>query len=177
MWVSRISSLGFQAFRLLTQGQVAIVPRNYDIRRTSAGGIQSLLWPQQKHQYFCTTAATNSSYNEDEEMQMVNVTFVEKDGTEVHAEVPVGTNMLEAAHSVDVELEGACEGSCACSTCHVIVMDMSYYNKLPDPMDEEYDMLDLAFGLTKTSRLGCQIEATPEIDGIRFALPVTRLTP
>ncbi|KHG12349.1 fdxB [Gossypium arboreum] len=65
----------------------------------------------------------------------------------------------------------ACEGSLACSTCHVIVMDMEYYNKLEDPTDEENDMLDLAFGLTETSRLGCQIVASPELDGIRLAIP------
>ncbi|KAL2941158.1 Adrenodoxin-like protein 2 mitochondrial [Bienertia sinuspersici] len=103
---------------------------------------------------------------------LINVTFVETDGTEEHFKVPVGTNMLEAAHSKDIELEGACEGSCACSTCHLIVMDVEYYNKLPDPTDEEIDMLDLAFGLTEMSRLGCQIKATSEIDGIRLALPV-----
>ena len=148
----------------------------------------------------------------------INVTFVETDGTEIHTKVPVGTNLLEAALSNDIELEGklstclesmlslnlnflgyhlstcisvfagACEGSCACSTCHLIVMvrpslsriyflflvkcrstllpdrpnyfklfksdsffqDVDDYNKLPDPSDEENDMLDLAFGLTDT---------------------------
>ncbi|KAK6236609.1 hypothetical protein QUC31_020397 [Theobroma cacao] len=68
-------------------------------------------------------------------------------------------------------VSGACEGSLACSTCHVIVMDMEQYNKLEDPTDEENDMLDLAFGLTETSRLGCQIIARPELDGIRLAIP------
>uniref|UniRef100_A0A803L5L7 2Fe-2S ferredoxin-type domain-containing protein n=1 Tax=Chenopodium quinoa TaxID=63459 RepID=A0A803L5L7_CHEQI len=120
------------------------------------------------HRYFCTT---DSSKDGNEEQQ-INVTFVETDGSEKQVKVPIGTSMLEAAHSNDVELEGACEGSCACSTCHVIVMDVDYYNKLPDPSDEENDMLDLAFGLTETSRLGCQIEAKPELDGIRLALPV-----
>ncbi|KAB5573109.1 hypothetical protein DKX38_000303 [Salix brachista] len=66
---------------------------------------------------------------------------------------------------------GACEGSLACSTCHVIVMDMEYFNKLEDPADEENDMLDLAFGLTETSRLGCQVIAKPELDGMRLAIP------
>ena len=58
--------------------------------------------------------------------------------------------MLEAAHSNDIELEGACEGSLACSTCHVIVEDVAMYDKLPEPTDDENDMLDLAFGLTHT---------------------------
>ncbi|KAK6140635.1 hypothetical protein DH2020_025635 [Rehmannia glutinosa] len=97
----------------------------------------------------------------------INVTFVDKDGDETHIKVPIGMSMLEAAHENDIDLEGACEGSLACSTCHVIVMDMEQYNKLPDPTDEENDMLDLAFGLTETSRLGCQVIAKPELEGLR----------
>ncbi|KAH7574515.1 hypothetical protein JRO89_XS03G0306000 [Xanthoceras sorbifolium] len=95
----------------------------------------------------------------------ISVTFVDKDGEEKlikgHAS-KYGRTGLDG---------GACEGSLACSTCHVIVMDMGYYNKLEDPTDEENDMLDLAFGLTETSRLGCQIVAKPELDGIRVAIP------
>lgn len=120
-----------------------------------------------RHQQFCSEAGSNNS----EEEQKISVTFVDKDGEEHHIKVPLGMSMLEAAHQNDIDLEGACEGSLACSTCHVIVMDVDYYNKLEDPSDEENDMLDLAFGLTETSRLGCQIVATPELDGIRLALP------
>jgi len=68
-------------------------------------------------------------------------------------------------------LLGACEGSCACSTCHVIVKDPILFSKLPEATDEENDMLDLAFGLTETSRLGCQIKLTPELDGMELQLP------
>ncbi|KAH9684831.1 2Fe-2S ferredoxin-type domain-containing protein [Citrus sinensis] len=71
---------------------------------------------------------------------MVNVTFADKDGEEKNIKVPVGMSMLEAVHENDIELEGACEGSLACSTCHVIVMDMDYYNKLEDPNAEENNM-------------------------------------
>ncbi|XP_019155446.1 PREDICTED: adrenodoxin-like protein 2, mitochondrial isoform X2 [Ipomoea nil] len=120
-----------------------------------------------RHQQFCSEAGSNNS----EEEQKISVTFVDKDGEEHHIKVPLGMSMLEAAHQNDIDLEGACEGSLACSTCHVIVMDVDYYNKLEDPSDEENDMLDLAFGLTETSRLGCQIVAKPELDGIRLALP------
>ena len=66
---------------------------------------------------------------------------------------------------------GACGGSCACSTCHVIVQDPSVYDKMPEPDDDENDMLDLAFGLTETSRLGCQVKMAPEIDGLVVKLP------
>ncbi|XP_020394378.1 adrenodoxin-like protein 2, mitochondrial isoform X2 [Zea mays] len=119
--------------------------------------------------------STATSGDQDESSQAkdkISVTFVNKDGSEKTIRVPVGMSMLEAAHENDIELEGACEGSLACSTCHVIVMDVNYYNKLEDPADEENDMLDLAFGLTETSRLGCQVIAKPELDGIRLALPV-----
>ncbi|GJP68225.1 hypothetical protein CLOP_g24955 [Closterium sp. NIES-67] len=107
----------------------------------------------------------------DEGEESITVTFIQRDGTEATVQVPVGTNMLQAAHDNDIDLEGACEGSLACSTCHVIVMDEDQYSKMPEPTDEENDMLDLAFGLTETSRLGCQVIATRDLDGVRLKLP------
>ena len=68
------------------------------------------------------------------------------------------------------DIEGACEGSLACSTCHVIV-DPAWFRKLARPTEDEEDMLDLAFGLEKTSRLGCQIVMTTELDGLVVRLP------
>ncbi|CAN8274424.1 unnamed protein product [Cochlearia groenlandica] len=118
----------------------------------------------------CTSFSTASGTSGDE-TEKINVIFVDKDGEERHIKVPIGMNILEAAHQNDIELEGACECSLACSTCHVIVMDTEYYNKLEEPTDEENDMLDLAFGLTQTSRLGCQVIAKPELDGVRLAIP------
>lgn len=53
----------------------------------------------------------------------------------------------------------------------MIVQDPDVYDKLPEPDDDENDMLDLAFGLTETSRLGCQVKMSPEIDGIVVKLP------
>ncbi|KAL5698243.1 Adrenodoxin-like protein 1 [Ranunculus cassubicifolius] len=126
------------------------------------------------YQFFncrCFSSAVDSVHGENKKDDKISVTFVDKDGEEKHIKVPIGMSMLEAAHENDIELEGACEGSLACSTCHVIVTDVDYYNKLEDPVDEENDMLDLAFGLTETSRLGCQVIASPELDGIRLALP------
>lgn len=66
-------------------------------------------------------------------------------------------------------MEGACGGSCACSTCHVIVEDEAMFDKMEEPSDDENDMLDLAFGLTETSRLGCQVEMSKELDGLRVS--------
>ncbi|PIL29386.1 hypothetical protein GSI_09438 [Ganoderma sinense ZZ0214-1] len=81
-----------------------------------------------------------------------------------------GDDILSIAHEYDIDLEGACEGSVACSTCHVI-LDQDSYDKLPEPEDDENDMLDMAFGLTDTSRLGCQVRLTRDLDGITATLP------
>ncbi|ACI99016.1 ferredoxin family 2Fe-2S iron-sulfur cluster binding protein [Rhodospirillum centenum] len=101
---------------------------------------------------------------------MPKMVFVETDGTRREVEAPLGLSILEVARRHDIDLEGACEGSLACSTCHVIV-DPQWYDLLPDASEDEEDMLDLAFGLTKTSRLGCQIRITEELDGLVVRLP------
>ncbi|KAJ9134288.1 hypothetical protein NKR23_g10219 [Pleurostoma richardsiae] len=99
------------------------------------------------------------------------VTFIDKEGESHKIAVSEGDNLLDIAQDNDLEMEGACGGSCACSTCHVIVEDEDYYNKMPEPEDDENDMLDLAFGLTETSRLGCQVKMTKELDGLVVRLP------
>lgn len=81
-----------------------------------------------------------------------------------------GDDILSLAHEHDIDLEGACEGSVACSTCHV-VLSPEHYDLLPEPSDDENDMLDMAFGLTDTSRLGCQVQLTRELDGMTATLP------
>lgn len=101
---------------------------------------------------------------------MPKVIFVERDGTRREVDAPTGLSVLEIAHKHDIDLEGACEGSLACSTCHVVV-DPEWYEALPDASEDEEDMLDLAFALTKTSRLGCQIIITEELDGLTLRLP------
>ncbi|KDD74341.1 hypothetical protein H632_c1388p0 [Helicosporidium sp. ATCC 50920] len=104
--------------------------------------------------------------------ETIKVTFKDdKDGSVTELDAPLGVSLLELAHDNDVELEGACEGSLACSTCHVIVEDPELYSRLPEPDDDENDMLDLAFGLTDTSRLGCQIKTTKELDGLVVRIP------
>ncbi|EGF77878.1 hypothetical protein BATDEDRAFT_13502, partial [Batrachochytrium dendrobatidis JAM81] len=98
------------------------------------------------------------------------VTYITSDNEKITVEAKDGTNLLELAHANGIDLEGACEGSLACSTCHVVV-DQEYYDKLSEPSDEENDMLDLAFGLTERSRLGCQIHVTKDLDGIVVQIP------
>jgi 2Fe-2S ferredoxin len=101
---------------------------------------------------------------------MPKMTFIERDGTRREVDAPLGLSVMEIAHLHGVDLEGACEGSLACSTCHVIV-DPEDFERLNEPSEDEEDMLDLAFGLTETSRLGCQIIMTEELDGLTVRLP------
>ncbi len=101
---------------------------------------------------------------------MPNIIFIMPDGSEKNVNAPNGISLLEVAHRNEVPLEGACEGSLACSTCHVIV-DEAFYSKLPGATDDEEDMLDLAFGLTHTSRLGCQIMMNDSLEGLKVTVP------
>jgi ferredoxin, 2Fe-2S len=101
---------------------------------------------------------------------MPQMIFVYADGSEKTVDAPLGVSVLEIAHKHHIPLEGACEGSLACSTCHVVVDD-AFYDKLKPATEDEEDMLDLAFGLTHTSRLGCQILITEDLDGLRVKLP------
>lgn len=150
--------------------------------RQRSGAAAALLWqphhltnpwvqPQQQWLHGSPWVQHGGS-SDDEGTETITVTFdCERDGSSHTVKAPIGKSLLEVAHDNDIELEGACEGSLACSTCHVIVEDEAIYNKLPEPTEDELDMLDLAFGLTDTSRLGCQVIAAKELDGLRVKLP------
>ena len=101
---------------------------------------------------------------------MPKMTFVLRDGSRKEVDAPLGLSVLEIAHRNHIDIEGACEGSLACSTCHVVVENV-WFDKLAPASDDEEDMLDLAFGLTHTSRLGCQIRITEALDGLEVKLP------
>ena len=101
---------------------------------------------------------------------MPKMIFVKSDGSEIEVEAPNGLSVLEIAHKNHIDLEGACEGSLACSTCHVIV-DEPFFDQLPEASEDEEDMLDLAFGLSHTSRLGCQIKMCDALNGLKVKLP------
>ena len=102
----------------------------------------------------------------------VHVTYVTPDGEHVDVTGSEGENLLKLAHANNIELEGACECALACSTCHVILPE-EYYGKLAAPVDEENDMLDMAWHLTQTSRLGCQVKLAKELEGMTVTLPST----
>lgn len=103
---------------------------------------------------------------------MPKVIFIEPDGKRREVDAPLGLSLLEVAHTHHIDLEGACEGSLACSTCHIIV-DPDWFARLDESSEDEEDMLDLTFGLANTSRLGCQITITDDLDGLVVSLPAT----
>ncbi|KAJ8705791.1 hypothetical protein PYW08_012837 [Mythimna loreyi] len=107
--------------------------------------------------------------------EKVKVTFIFHDGKRLETQANVGDSILDVVVNNDLNIEGygACEGTLTCSTCHV-VLKQEDYDKLPDEAcDEERDMLDLAYGLTDTSRLGCQIILTKDMDGLEIQIPET----
>ena len=102
---------------------------------------------------------------------MIRVRFVSADGTKTtEAAAPPGTILLDLAQNYDQPLEGTCEGQMACSTCHVIV-DAADFPRLPRASEDEEDMLDLAAGVSRTSRLACQIVLDDSLDGLTVRIP------
>ncbi|EJD75173.1 hypothetical protein LOAG_17633 [Loa loa] len=117
-------------------------------------------------EYECRNSASES--------EIVHVNFILPDGTIKKVRGKVGDNVMYLAHRYKVDIEGACEASCACSTCHVYV-DEKFYQKLPEAKEAEDDMLDMAPALKPNSRLSCQIILTKELDNIVLTLPpITR---
>lgn len=100
----------------------------------------------------------------------VQIIFIDREKSETKVEATIGLSILDVAREYDIDLEGACEGSLACSTCHVII-NPEIYEKLPKAEEAEEDMLDLAFDLTNTSRLGCQIIVNEDMEGATFRIP------
>ena len=101
---------------------------------------------------------------------MPKLIFVDSVGTEKSVEAENGLSVMEVARDNDLEMEGTCGGSISCCTCHVII-DKGWCSVVGGPNADEEDMLDLAFGLQPTSRLGCQIEVSDKLDGLRLLIP------
>ena len=101
---------------------------------------------------------------------MVKVTFITAKGERCETEAQTGVSLLEVGQAAGMPLEGTCEGQMACSTCHVIIAP-EWFDKLPRAIEDEEDMLDLAAGVARTSRLSCQIDLTEALDGIEVRIP------
>mmetsp|Transcript_24386 Transcript_24386/g.36177 ORF Transcript_24386/g.36177 Transcript_24386/m.36177 type:complete len:146 (+) Transcript_24386:134-571(+) len=100
----------------------------------------------------------------------VTITYIEPTGVEKEVQAEIGENLLDVAQNNNIDLEGACGGELACATCHLI-FEKDLYDTLPEKNEEEEDMLDLAFELTDTSRLGCQIKVREDFAGTKLRIP------
>ena len=101
---------------------------------------------------------------------MLKAVFITTDGERIEAQGKPGDRLLSVGQAAGLPLEGTCEGQMACSTCHVIIA-REWFERLVPASDDEEDMLDLAADVTRTSRLSCQIELTPELDGLTVHIP------
>eukprot|EP01059_Diplonema_ambulator_P004997 TRINITY_DN1473_c1_g1_i1.p2 TRINITY_DN1473_c1_g1~~TRINITY_DN1473_c1_g1_i1.p2 ORF type:complete len:121 (+),score=27.33 TRINITY_DN1473_c1_g1_i1:44-406(+) len=102
--------------------------------------------------------------------QMVNVEFRTPDHEIIKARAKVGTSLMEAGKGAGVDIEAACDGACACSTCHCYV-EPEWLAKLPKPTEDEEDMLDMAMDLRDNSRLACQIILSTDLEGMIVEMP------
>jgi len=151
------SSLRRRTRHITTLRAVPPYPTSLSLSTTSS------IVPSSSFQSFTTTTTAAQD-------NPITVIFVEPDGEEYEVQAEIGDHFLDIAHDNDIELEGACGGELACSTCHVI-LEQEYFDKLEEMDEEEEDMLDLALGLTDTSRLACQVCASAELDGMRLLVP------
>jgi len=101
---------------------------------------------------------------------MTRVIFIERDGATREVVARPGDRLLDLAQNAGEPLEGTCEGQMACSTCHVII-DAQDFAKLPPAVEEEEDMLDLAAGATRYSRLACQIWLSDLLETLTVRIP------
>jgi len=102
---------------------------------------------------------------------MTRVRFVSADGERVEeVDAPAGERLLDVAQAAGQPLEGTCEGQMACSTCHVIVAAEDFA-RLPPASEEEEDLLDLAAGVTRRSRLACQIRLDEALGTLTVRMP------
>ena len=105
---------------------------------------------------------------------IITISVLDRDGDSHVVKGKINDNLMFLMQEHDIEIEGACEASLACCTCHVYV-DEDNFDKLPLPEEDEDDMLDLAPFLKENSRLGCQILLHKELEGMEIEVPsVTR---
>jgi len=102
---------------------------------------------------------------------MPKITYIEHNGKTHNVEVPNELSVMEGAIQNNIPgIDADCGGACACATCHIYV-DEKWFNKLPSKSEAEQDMLDMAIGPNKFSRLGCQITVNDDLDGMVVKMP------
>lgn len=157
------------AWRAVQRAQTCLLTVRSGLRRSVSSTSSKFL----THKYSASLYQRKYPLHTIQKNSLVTFSFIEPDGEEVEVECEEGTNLLDLAHDNDIEMEGACGGECACSTCHVILQEDLYERLLEaeEIDEEEEDMLDLALGLTDTSRLGCQVRVKTHFDGAKIKLP------
>lgn len=120
--------------------------------------------------YHASVTAFHGNPSDHAHNPTVRIKFKLRDDSIKEVKAKTGMSILDVAHANNIDLEGACESSMACSTCHVILED-SVFDELDEACEDEEDMLDMAFGLTNTSRLGCQVVVQENFEGTTVVLP------
>ena len=102
---------------------------------------------------------------------MAKITYIEHNGKSHTVEVEKGLSVMEGAVQNNIPgIDADCGGGMACATCHVYVKD-KWFDKINKKSEGEDDMIDQAYEPKKSSRLSCQIQVSPEIDGLEVHLP------
>nr|XP_009675601.1 PREDICTED: adrenodoxin-like [Struthio camelus australis] len=127
----------------------------------------------QSERGFSSTKKLQDGPGESSSADQVMVHFINRDGEKLTATAKEGETLLEVVVNQNLAIDGfgACEGTLACSTCHLI-FERDVFQKLDAISDDEMDMLDLAYGLTETSRLGCQVCIKKSMDGLTVQVPM-----
>ena len=158
---SRYNSISSLVFELTSNGKgISQQERQHYSGQETASGLTS-------------DDNSNKQVDNDNESN-ISVTFIRPDGSRTSLKASQGKTLYDAVidNNVDIDGFGACEGTLCCTTCHLI-FKQSDYEKIGEPRDEELDMLDLAYGLTDTSRLGCQVVLKKELDPLEVQVPAS----
>lgn len=94
---------------------------------------------------------------------------VDRDGVEHDVEIKPGLKVMEVLRELDYGIAAICGGMCSCATCHIYV-DGAWADKVPAPMSDERELLSELTHIKDTSRLSCQIEFTPALDGLKVII-------
>ncbi|PHJ23393.1 adrenodoxin-type ferredoxin [Cystoisospora suis] len=170
-------ALSSSAFLLTKRGCGSSCGLGFQDAWKSSSGFQQCPWSRQSQRLYHAVHGTGQSAESATSdpgsgpAEAIEVTFILADGSEKTVRAKIGATVLEVAHDNGVDLEGACGGCCSCSTCHII-LEQHVYCQLPEPSEEEEDMLDLAACLTPTSRLGCQVRVSKQLSQAKIRLPV-----
>lgn len=100
---------------------------------------------------------------------MALLRVIDRDGHEHQVEGKTGYKVMETLRDLEYGVAAICGGMCSCATCHVYV-DAGWLERLPEPMSDERELLMELSHYQDNSRLSCQIEFTPALDGLRVTI-------